>query len=150
MGGVAVKSQWGRSDAGLDPSFDGHEMMLDTDICLAFSDKGRPVNSQETDCCAWADFRAGGARCGRGHRECCGREYPRDCGMPLFPRGPAARDVREFANDEAAWLREFARAWAKATENGQDGLRHLGDLPPAPAPAPGSRRRPSFGGRRRA
>ena len=80
VGGTTVKSQWGRSDNGQDQSFAGHEMMLDTDMCLAYAHQGQPVDSQVHDCCAWVTFAVGGVRCGN-KMQCCGPPGPvADCG----------------------------------------------------------------------
>lgn len=137
VGGNSGKNQWERSDIGRDTTFDGHEMMLNTDLCLAYSENG-PVIATEHDCCAWltsdtiADAVAnnGGEYCGgnpgRGERgQCCGNQN-NDCGNRNNPSGPAADAILRFAADEAAWLESFTRAWLIATENGHAELRPLG------------------------
>lgn len=168
VNGVAVKPQWGRIDQGLDNrlddrehlTFDGHEMMLDTDMCLVYRENGEPVSSQkelsneaavDPQCCGWVTFSTGGTHCGT-HQQCCGANN-NDCGNPTRPDGPAAKDVIEFGNDEAKWLVEFKSAWAKATGNGFTNLKQLTPgtrkpTPvPTPAPAPVPAPRPSlFGG----
>merc|ERR1712113_850730 len=80
--------------------------------------------------------------------QCCGpRTNPPtpDCGNRNNPTGPAAHDIREFGNNEAAWLTEFLTAWVQVTGNGFENLRHLetaaSPVPttaptPVPAPAP--------------
>jgi len=136
-----VKSQWGRSDVQRDLSFDGHEMMLDTDLCLAFAEGPNrraltPVLSSIHDCCAWVNFAVGGARCGN-RRQCCGGQNADDCGRPGNPSGPAAAHVLEFGNNEQAWIREFKTAWTRATENGAQGLKSLEpDTPATSVPSP--------------
>lgn len=137
VGGNSGKNQWERSDIGRDTTFDGHEMMLNTDLCLAYSENG-PVIATEHDCCAWltsdtiADAVAnnGGEYCGgnpgRGERGQCCENQNNDCGNRNNPSGPAADAILRFAADEAAWLESFTRAWLIATENGHAELRPLG------------------------
>lgn len=146
INGNSAKNQWERSDIGRDTSVAGHEMMLNTDLCLAFSEgggNGGPVRAHEHNCCAWLSARTidgavrnnGNEYCGgnvirgRGDRDqCCGRQATRnDCGDKDRPTGPAAAAVLDFAADEAAWLRSFADAWQIATENGHSQLHRLGD-----------------------
>ena len=43
INGNSGKNQWARSDIGKDNSFDGHEMMLNTDLCLAFSNSEKQL-----------------------------------------------------------------------------------------------------------
>lgn len=45
------KNQWARSDEGMDPAV--KEMMLDTDMCLAFGDSNGDLSAKTMDCCAW-------------------------------------------------------------------------------------------------
>eukprot|EP00930_Biecheleria_cincta_P080020 TRINITY_DN680_c0_g1_i5.p1 TRINITY_DN680_c0_g1~~TRINITY_DN680_c0_g1_i5.p1 ORF type:complete len:502 (-),score=84.83 TRINITY_DN680_c0_g1_i5:226-1731(-) len=45
------KNQWERSDEGADPNV--KEMMLDTDMCLAFGDANGDLSAKSMDCCAW-------------------------------------------------------------------------------------------------
>jgi len=144
ISGNAGKNQWERSDEGRDTSFDGHEMMLNTDLCLVYSENGRnggPVIATEHDCCAWltsdtilgAVANNGGEYCGggtgRGERgRCCG-DQANDCGDRNDPSGPAADSVLLFSTDEGAWLQSFLRAWTTAIENGHAALRPLGQCP---------------------
>merc|ERR1712137_983713 len=113
--------------------------MLDTDLCLAFSHQDMPVDSSTTNCCAWVAFPTGGAQCGN-KGQCCGpRTNPPtpDCGNRNNPTGPAAHDIREFGNNEAAWLTEFLTAWMQVTGNGFENLRHLETATsPVPTTAP--------------
>ena len=141
VSGNAGKNQWERSDIGRDTSFDGHEMMLNTDLCLVYNENGRnggPVLATEHDCCAWltsdtiqdAVANNEGEYCGgspgRGERgQCCGNQDG-DCGDRNNPTGPAADAVLLFAADEPAWLESFAQAWLIATENGHAELHPLG------------------------
>lgn len=123
--------------------------MLNTDMCLAFSEMegprgpgGTPVLAHEHQCCGWVTSdrisaaissnggvycggRAGG-RLGDERDRCCGNEN-NDCGDPRNPNGPAAAAVLSFANDESAWVTSFAAAWKIATENGHGALRSLGE-----------------------
>ena len=142
VSGNAGKNQWERSDIGRDTSFDGHEMMLNTDLCLVYSENGQnggPVLATEHDCCAWltSDTIQGavannegeycGGSPGRGERgQCCGNQNNNDCGNRNNPTGPAADAVLLFAADEPAWLASFAQAWLIATENGHAELHPLG------------------------
>lgn len=146
VNGQAVKSQWGRSDQGQDNSFDGHEMMLDTDMCLAYTFGGEPVNSLEHNCCAWVTFQVGGATCGD-KPACCGPRVA-DCGDVRNPDGPAADDVIEFGNDESVWLAVFQQAWTTATENGFN-LTPLDVESPTPTETPTEQPTQHPGGRRR-
>ncbi|CAE7355462.1 unnamed protein product, partial [Symbiodinium necroappetens] len=144
VAGNAGKNQWERSDIGRDTSFDGHEMMLNSDLCLVYSENGRnggPVLATEHDCCAWltsdtipgALSSNGGEYCGgnpgRGERgQCCG-DQAGDCGDRNDPNGPAADAVLLFAGNEAAWLESFVRAWTIAIDNGHENLHALGQCP---------------------
>eukprot|EP00438_Fugacium_kawagutii_P023359 Skav218622 [mRNA] locus=scaffold3208:159753:161471:- [translate_table: standard] len=141
VNGNPGKNQWERSDVGRDASFDGHEMMLNTDLCLVYSENGQgggPVIATEHDCCAWltsntisgAVANNGGVYCGGspggGERgRCCGNQA-NDCGDRNGPTGPAADAVLRFASDEEAWLQSFMAAWLIATENGHSELQPLG------------------------
>jgi len=142
------KNQWKRSDAGKDRgSTDGKEMMLNTDMCLAYTAdrRGRELNAASTRCCAWTeddnvrnavrDY-LGGEFCGstnipRGagdQRElCCDgeRDNDIDCGDFREPDGPAIDDVLEFASNEQAWLDAFVSTWKIVTENGFNNLQPL-------------------------
>jgi len=190
------KFQWKRTDTGLPRQH--HEMMLDTDMCLAYEMPGsEDIKASVHDCCAWRVV-GGSDKIDRNNmfcgftfsmvgedtqREwCCEdidskNDVPRpdtggkapDCGDASLPKGRAFSDVAEFALDEGAWLSTFVRAWHKATEMGQSGLKPLSNAAPtpvltaaptaaptpaptaAPTPAPPvvSRRRRTKDGRRR-
>jgi len=137
------KNQWRRSDGGSDH----REMMLDTDICLAYAEKGSPVKASRDNCCAWLDpplsngdgipdslngldkvppHCAKGAFGDTGRANCCdGNSGVQDCGSPLRLDGFAADAVRVYAEDESAWLDDFRKAWSIATTNGHNGLKDL-------------------------
>lgn len=137
ISGNPNKNQWERSDIGRDTSTDGHEMMLNTDVCLVWTEgrQDTPVVAKDENCCAWivrgAIDNNGGEFCGsqsvRGPAErpnCCGNNND-DCGDPGDPEGPAANAVLNFAADEAAWINTFVVAWRIATENGHTSLQTL-------------------------
>jgi len=150
----AGKPQWRRSDVGADEETHGKEMMLDTDMCLAFTQDvagNVELKAAEHNCCGWLDPRqiqngytrynngefcgdTGNAIPGGGggaqRARCCVPEpgfrgRVEDCGDPRQPNGPAFTAVRNYANDENRWLRDFVPAWRKATENGFSNLRRL-------------------------
>merc|ERR1711972_695911 len=72
--------------------------------------------------------------------QCCGPRNNRpneDCGNGNNPTGPAANDIRQFGNDETAWLTEFLTAWVQVTGNGFTNLRRLVTATtPVPTTAP--------------
>jgi len=113
--GNTAKNQWVKAGPGGMPSGEAVEMMLDTDLCLAFD---IPKGSGGENCCAWQ--RSAGPK-----RNVCERGPRADCGSIRRLAGRAGRDVDEFADDEAAWLREFQAAWTKATTNGFSDLHKL-------------------------
>jgi len=147
--------QWKRTDDGLPQGH--HEMMLDTDMCLAYAGTTNLEGSKDIKasvhqhCCAWRlvdendKIDASNLFCGFDHTSseniermwCCGKSAP-DCGEIVTPNGRAFSDVAEFAVDEGAWLSTFVRAWHKATEMGQSGLKNLNA---ASAPVVVARRR---------
>jgi len=178
-GSCVKKNQWQRCDVG---SQGQAEMMLDTDMCLAFSDAldgDGMLRASEDDCCAWVhtmavpggkaiggDFNMSGVVANNGNVFCnvaCGSEQvpgePYQCftdtlhqgilerdaccalntakhqshcrtpgmGLGRGPGGPATEAVRQFAEDEGAWLEVFLGAWSKVTRNGfGDDLQYLG------------------------
>merc|ERR1711939_29343 len=75
IGGNPSKNQWTRSDVGAthqqNPA--SKEMMLNTDLCLAYDENGADLDARTQNCCAWTsadDFTAvienhGGEFCGR-------------------------------------------------------------------------------------
>eukprot|EP00812_Abedinium_dasypus_P012465 NODE_5980_length_539_cov_222.392562.p2 GENE.NODE_5980_length_539_cov_222.392562~~NODE_5980_length_539_cov_222.392562.p2 ORF type:complete len:124 (+),score=22.18 NODE_5980_length_539_cov_222.392562:29-400(+) len=112
------KNMWIKSGPSPVNTGDGLEMMLDTDMCLAWSVNGTPVNAATGGCCAWMrEFGDKPAMCGRTRRP--------DCGSINRLEGAAGRFVEEFAQDEAAWLVAFKEAWKTATENGFSALKGL-------------------------
>jgi len=145
VGGDPKKNMWIRSDVGRDKR-DNHEMMLNSDMCLAYKHNGEDLNAKKHRCCAWLDppLPDGGIPqavidnmpdkqlCGApplppGNESrivCCDTfkdpVNAADCGSPLTPTGIAVKDVFEFASDEDKWLASFVTAWKKATENGMD------------------------------
>jgi len=143
------KNQWKRSDAGKDRgSTDGKEMMLNTDMCLAYTAdrRGREeLNAASSNCCAWTEEDnvrnavrnyLGGEFCGSTNipngagdqRElCCDgeRDNDIDCGDFRDPEGPAINDVFDFASDEQAWLSTFVSTWKIVTENGFNNLQSM-------------------------
>jgi len=143
------KNQWKRSDAGKDRgATQGKEMMLNTDMCLAYTAdrRGREeLNAATTNCCAWTDednvedavrLHLDGEFCGSTNipngggdqRElCCDgeRDNDIDCGDFRDPEGPAINAVFDFARNEQAWLDEFVSTWKIVTENGFNNLQPL-------------------------
>jgi len=144
----ANKNQWQRADDGRNRgATEGKEMMLNTDMCLAFSEDRNgnvELRAGSHSCCAWVDpdlvetaFETylSGEYCGstnvpRGtgdQRDLCCNDRNRDidCGEHDDPRGSAFGDVRDFANNERVWLQVFEEAWKIATENGFNNLQPL-------------------------
>jgi len=57
VGGNGNKNQWKKSNVNFRPAEEGRQMMLDTDLCLAFSSGGLSFNglrAADHTCCAWA------------------------------------------------------------------------------------------------
>jgi len=57
VGGNPAKNQWERSNRFFDSASQGKQMMLDTDLCLAFSTGNfnmDGLSAKDHDCCAWA------------------------------------------------------------------------------------------------
>merc|ERR1719469_140623 len=100
--GNTVKNQWVKSGPGGAPSGNRTEMMLDTDLCLAFD---IPRGAVAETCCAWQ--RSAGTK-----QQVCGPPAP-DCGSDRRLTGSAGEHVNAFANSEATWLQEFEVAWAQ-------------------------------------
>mmetsp|Transcript_34986 Transcript_34986/g.79061 ORF Transcript_34986/g.79061 Transcript_34986/m.79061 type:complete len:498 (+) Transcript_34986:240-1733(+) len=126
------KNQWYKSGAGGVPQGEINEMMLDTDLCLAFSSgtsesPGPPVKASRDTCCAWLIRHPITKEEFGTFTEVCGLHDIGDCGSITEMKGfgAAGADVLEFADNEKAWLDEFSKAWAKATENGFSGLQSL-------------------------
>lgn len=130
------------------------EMMLDTDMCLAYSRDGSELVARDGTCCAWVrgglassnlfdstqidDFC--GAQLGAnqdpgGQRgRCCtnnlngriGNDCDRISPNPNNPpRGVAYDAVERFAKNELAFLYGFLEAWHIATTNGHTGQLHF-------------------------
>mmetsp|Transcript_45869 Transcript_45869/g.91010 ORF Transcript_45869/g.91010 Transcript_45869/m.91010 type:complete len:439 (-) Transcript_45869:228-1544(-) len=145
------KNQWVRSDVGRDINVHGKEMMLNTDLCLAFSadlDGHEELNAGRHRCCAWrfasdidisdyTNFGTDGDFCGSNQTDtelqdflsqraqCCGTIDVEDCGNTFDLRGPAYQAVKLFSLEEEAWLHTFMVAWQIATLNGYPNLTHL-------------------------
>jgi len=125
--------QWVRQGPGPMPSGSNTEMMLDTDLCLAYN---IPKGASGEVCCAWQDQSLGnkwerwehcggkwqGARKGLAKiRGPAKRTKKGDCSR----KGYAASHVKRFAKSESEWLKAFQRAWTKATSNGFSDLKPL-------------------------
>lgn len=109
---------------------------------MSFFGTGVDLDPTETDCCAWTKwvpmsamgFKMTGknrkeAYCGvdsnfdlNGHDGkdfCCEANLTQpDCDHKYFSTGVAWEDYMDFSRDEQLWLRQFARAWHMASENG--------------------------------
>jgi len=143
VGGNAAKNQWTRSDPGASSSTLGKEMMLDTDMCLFYTQDTvgtQLAAASATACCAWTSNGPGATALasnepantmcgvdstaynlltfGQKRAQCCGSARDTDCGSARNPAGSASADVLSFANSETTWLTTFKTAWAKATSNG--------------------------------
>jgi len=160
VGGNPAKNQWRRSDlqtpGNVGPA---RELMLNTDICLAYDSPamGYKMNSRDDTCCAWTlkDSLDGieGEYCGevgnvedkeQQHRDCCDGELGTDCGRVTGENLKAFKHVKDFAANDGAWIVAFQAAWTKATENGVSNLKTLescgggggGSYPVPPHPMP--------------
>lgn len=143
VNGNRNKNQWTRSDGGAthqqNPA--SKEMMLDTDLCLAFDENGQGLNARTDRCCAWAAAPGmgdvirnnGGQYCGNTNiprqfgqqrNQCCGRNN-NDCGNARNPTGRSGDAVKRFAESDSAWITAFHTAWKKVTENGFASLSAL-------------------------
>jgi hypothetical protein len=112
------KNMWIRSDHKMDQK-GGLEMMLDTDLCLAW---GNAELAKDSDCCAW--WGVGENKiCGTDRSKCCTK--PSNCGSSPHFSGPAMFDIMDYIRDEDHWLRDFKGAWVKAVENGHNDLKSL-------------------------
>mmetsp|Transcript_52698 Transcript_52698/g.171355 ORF Transcript_52698/g.171355 Transcript_52698/m.171355 type:complete len:489 (+) Transcript_52698:59-1525(+) len=148
VGGNAAKNQWMRSDPGASLTSLGKEMMLNSDLCLLYTEDtvGTQLAAANTAvCCAWSTgtIRSSSAALnepantmcgldttayaalpfGRKRAQCCGSAADTDCGSARAPAGSASSDVLDFANSETNWLTTFKAAWAIATSNGFPGLQ---------------------------
>jgi len=144
------KTQWVRFDHhGKLPETARHEMMLNTDLCLMYTNpQGQPVAAALDDCCTWtppelvesSTFQqimrnSDGAYCGTSVRQrfedneraCCHDTNWQICTKDRRSfGGPAQNDILEFAADEGAWRQVFLASWKKATENGHGSIQPLG------------------------
>jgi len=144
------KNQWDRNDVGKTENGKQHEMMLNTDLCLAFKfGGGAHVGAKEAlhanECgCLWLRSSnmpgfssanhtnsANNKWCG-GNRGTFNAELNNCCPTggatcdDLFnPTGVAIDAVKKYASDEAVWLNDFKTAWATATTNGFSNLKPL-------------------------
>lgn len=147
VGGNAVKNQWRRSDGARSQT--EHHMMLNTDMCFVHDDSKEVVvgfeelNAAHTDCCAWVvPVEAAGVMaqnhmfCGapnvppgfHAQRALCCDNNPEalDCSSPDGGGGKAYEIIKEFSQDDKAWIEALVAAWKKSTENGfEDELKEL-------------------------
>lgn len=59
---------------------------------------------------------------------CCGStagDNSADMDIKYHPSGYGAEDMMDFIGDEKLWLKQYAKAWHIATENGIDHLNWL-------------------------
>jgi len=132
--GNANKNQWYASGPGGVKQGEQTEFMLNTDLCLLFSETdpvggrvtagppasglGPPVKANHSNCCAWfIKHPKTGIPFGL-FTEICGLHDVEDCGSITEAKGTAGDDMVEFADNEEAWLEAFMPAWTKAVENG--------------------------------
>lgn len=114
-----AKNMWIKSGPAPVETGAGLEMMLDTDMCLAFSHAGSPVKATAAEgCCGW-QRRFGGKR------DLCGPGRKPDCGSINRLEGAAGNHVETFASDEGIWIAAFHEAWDIATTNGFPALLPL-------------------------
>jgi len=143
------KFQWIRADVGPPNPLAG-EMMLNTDMCLAFQSGQTPPftraeDRNHTGCCLWvetnsADLRGVACDCqgqdlsrGCSHNNCCARARGACRGNNPFRRftrregwrhaGETLTHVVRYANAETgtqAWHDDFIPVWKQATESGFD------------------------------
>lgn len=120
--GKPDKHEWYRIDAGSDPYTSHFQMMLDSDLCLAYRTPGAKAMqflAKDSYCCAWIDpklvFLDGemGEFCGLNYKntmsskpvkkaDCCGfQDYGdlEDCNDIRHPNGYAINDVIDFAQN---------------------------------------------------
>jgi hypothetical protein len=141
-----LKNQWDRNDVGKASNGGRHEMMLNTDMCLAFEFSGGALTGAKealkaNQCqCVWlrspefsgldADAWCGGDRGSFTEelRNCCPTGGV-SCDSLTNPTGIAIDAVKKYASDEAAWIEDFKKAWAQATTNGFNDLKPLVQTP---------------------
>jgi len=150
------KVQWVRVDEKIDDPNNLHkEMMINTDLCLAFNN----TVAANSSCCAWGLFHELKSQwnvfdyfenqsvyCGRplnatlgydGDQALCCSGATHDTpqmftwnnSCPMG--GPAWDDIHEFASNETIWLEVFRLTWTKVVEMGFSGLQPLNDTCPA-------------------
>ena len=146
--GKPDKHEWFRIDLGHDPYTSHFQMMLDSDICLAFkTNEAQPKEflAKNSNCCVWIDptllFLDGeaGTFCGMSYTNtqanapfdkthCCGhsdlQDLP-DCNDIKHPNGFAYEDVIDFAQNQDHFFQAYKEAWWIATENGHNDLKPL-------------------------
>jgi len=136
--GNGAKNQWYMSGPGGVHQGGALEMMLDTDICLAFSNAnpgevnvteqpGDPIKASRDSCCAWLITHPITKKPLGTFNEICGLHDIHDCGSIRTNNGfgLAGQHIFEFAENEHSWLDTFLHAWNQATENGYDSLKLL-------------------------
>jgi len=136
------KHQWVRSDSG-----SKLEMMLNTDMCLAWNTNSGCKAEEDKDCCLWASgkFKGMPGPGGLGgapsvcldeqsfapkFEDCCHKDHVRCGTLHMEPVGAdseggkeSAAAVVEFAKSDARWLEVFKAAWHHVTaRNGLDEL----------------------------
>jgi hypothetical protein len=131
------KNQWYASGPAGVRQGERTEMMLNSDICLLFSESdppdgtGHPVNANQSNCCAWFIAHPKTKVDIGSFTEICGLKDVDDCGSIREAAGTAGDHMVEFADSEDAWLDAFMPAWSKAIENGrEDQLQPLKDTCP--------------------
>uniref|UniRef100_A0A7S3FX88 Uncharacterized protein n=2 Tax=Strombidium rassoulzadegani TaxID=1082188 RepID=A0A7S3FX88_9SPIT len=142
--GKPDKNEWYRIDAGSDPYTSHMQMMLDSDLCLAFRTGGphpEQLLAKDSNCCAWIEpkiaFLDGemGEFCGLPYKntlatkpfkkfDCCGYQDQgndiADCNDIRHPNGYAYDDVLDFAQNQDHFFEAYKLAWKIATENGHE------------------------------
>jgi len=141
------KTQWRRAD--LKPGDGGQSMMLNTDLCLAWSSSNDVTASKDGKICLWStsegmdnvecQCKGLNGNCtglnglfGRAHQHCCaGNDGPGSLSID-HANSPFKQEAKNhpesstaaklFAKNETAWLKEFQVAWKKSTEIGTTGL----------------------------
>merc|ERR1712226_206057 len=128
--GNSEKNQWYAAGPGRVKQGEKTEFMLDTDLCLAFSETdpvggrvtsgppaskvGAPVSAKRSNCCAWL-IKHPETEAPLGlFTEICGLHDIEDCGSITKSLGASGDAITEFADDEAAWIAAFMPAWTKA------------------------------------
>jgi catalase (peroxidase I) len=131
--GNDAKNAWYMAGPGFPdvfpPEQEHLQMMLNTDLCLAYSANV----SSASNCCAWQENAANDSANGTKREQLCWDDlHMPDCGSTVQLDGSAGADVKQFAEDEAKWLEVFLQAWDKATSNGIRGLTPLNSFSTCP------------------